>query len=71
MTIRVALLLPAVLALCACNRPVPPAPETPPEPQATPMRAAIQQPLDKAKAARDLLEKAPDTRAADDGETAR
>ncbi len=31
----------------------------------------MQQPLDKAKAARDMLEKAPDTRAADEAPTDR
>ena len=66
MNIRVVLPLTAVLALAGCNRPVPPAPDKPPAPQASALRETIQQPLDKAKAARALLEKAPDTRAADD-----
>jgi len=52
MFIRSALPLLAVLAACGCNRPVPPAPDKPPEPQATALRDAMQQPLDKAKAAR-------------------
>ena len=50
MLIRSALPLLAVLAACGCNRPVPPAPDKPPEPQATALRDAMQQPLDKAKA---------------------
>ncbi len=71
MLIRIVLPLLAVLAACGCNRPVPPAPDKPPEPQATALRDAMQQPLDKAKAARDTLEKAPDTRAADEVEAGR
>ena len=66
MNIRVVLPLTALLALAGCNRPVPPAPDKPPAPQATALREAIQQPLDKANAARATLEKAPDTRAADE-----
>ncbi|WP_236546114.1 hypothetical protein [Stenotrophomonas sp. 364] len=71
MNIRVVLPLTALLALAGCNRPVPPAPDKPPEPQATALRDAMQQPLDKAKSARDMLEKAPDTRAADEAPTDR
>jgi hypothetical protein len=71
MNIRVVLPLTALLALAGCNRPVPPAPDKPPEPQATALRDAMQQPLDKAKAARDMLENAPDTRAADEAPTDR
>ncbi len=71
MNIRVVLPLTALLALAGCNRPVPPAPDKPPEPQATALRDAMQQPLEKAKAARDMLEKAPDTRAAGDAPTDR
>ncbi|MCW4456462.1 hypothetical protein OK348_16910 [Flavobacterium sp. MXW15] len=48
------LLLP-VLAGC---RPEPPSPERPPEPQATALRDAIQQPLDKAHAAEAAVEQA-------------
>ena len=67
MNIRTLLPLISLLAIAGCNRPVPaPAPDKPPEPQATALRDAMQKPLDKAKAARDMLEKAPDTRAADD-----
>ena len=66
MNIRVVLPLTALLALAGCNRPVPPAPDKPPEPQATALRDTIQQPLEKAKAAREMLEKAPDTRAAEE-----
>lgn len=65
MLIRLALPLAGLLVLSGCNRPVPPAPDKPPEPQATALRDAMQQPLDKAKAARATLEKAPDTSAAD------
>ncbi len=68
MNIRVVLPLTALLALAGCNRPVPPAPDKPPEPQASALRDAMQQPLDKANAARESLEKAPDTRAADEAE---
>ena len=71
MLIRIALPLAALLALSGCSRPVPPAPDKPPEPQATALRDAMQQPLDKAKAARDTLEKAPDTSAADEAESGR
>ncbi len=67
MNIRTLLPLIALLTAAGCNRPVPaPAPDKPPEPQATALRDAMQQPLDKAKAARAMLEKAPDTRAADE-----
>lgn len=65
MMIRVALPLLALSLLSACNRPVPPAPDAPPEPQATQLRDAMQQPLDKAKAARAMLEKQPDVDAAE------
>jgi len=71
MLIRIVLPLACLLALCGCNRPVPPDPDKRPEPQATALRDAMQQPLDKAKAARDTLEKAPDTRAADEVEADR
>ncbi len=71
MFIRIVLPLACLLALCGCNRPVPPDPDKRPEPQATALRDAMQQPLDKAKAARDTLEKAPDTRAADEVEAGR
>ncbi len=71
MLIRIALPMAGLLALCGCNRPVPPAPDKPPEPQATALRDAMQQPLDKAKAARETLEKAPDTSAADEAESGR
>jgi hypothetical protein len=70
MLIRLTLPLAALLALSGCNRPpAAPNPEKPPEPQATALRDAMQQPLDKAKAARETLEKAPDTRAADEAES--
>ncbi|MGA6150168.1 MULTISPECIES: hypothetical protein [Stenotrophomonas] len=65
MSLRTLLLLPTLLLLGACNRPAPAPPDTPPEPQATQMRDAIQRPLDRAKAARDMLEKAPDLDAAE------
>ncbi|RRU07291.1 hypothetical protein [Stenotrophomonas sp. 278] len=72
MLIRLTLSLAAVLALAGCNRPpAAPSPDKPPEPQATALRDAMQQPLDKAKAARDALEKAPDTSAADNAESGR
>jgi hypothetical protein len=66
MLIRIALPLLGLLVLSGCNRPVPPDPDKRPEPQASALRDSIQRPLDKAKAARETLEKAPDTRAADD-----
>ena len=68
MLIRLALPLAGLLVLSGCNRPVPPAPDKPPEPQATALRDAMQQPLDKAKAARATLEKAPDTSTADEAD---
>ena len=44
----------AVLALpllcAACSKPEPPEKQRPPEPQATELRDAIQQPIDRAKA---------------------
>lgn len=43
-------LLVLLLPIVAACKPAPPSPETPPEPKATAMRAAIQQPLDKAHA---------------------
>jgi hypothetical protein len=69
--IRSALPLAGLLALRGCRRPVPPDPEKRPEPQATALRDAMQQPLDKAKAARETLEKAPDTSAADEVDAGR
>ena len=66
MLIRIALPLLGLLVVSGCNRPVPPDPDKRPEPQATALRDAVQGPLEKAKAARETLEKAPDTRAADD-----
>lgn len=67
MLIRLTLPLAALLALSGCNRPpAAPNPEKPPEPQATALRDAMQQPLDKAKAARETLEKAPEARVPDD-----
>ena len=57
--------LQAVCALCAamvvsagCSRPQTPDPETPPEPQATQLRDAIQQPLDQAEAVKQATEDA-------------
>lgn len=63
-----------VLALCAC-RPTPPPTEQRPEPQATAqatqMRDAIKEPLDKAKAVEDSTQQAADDqRAAIDAATA-
>jgi hypothetical protein len=66
MLIRITLPLLGLLVVSGCNRPVPPDPDKRPEPQATALRDAVQAPLEKAKAARETLEKAPDTRAADD-----
>lgn len=42
----------AVLVLCcaACSPPAEPPQQTPPEPQATELRDAIQEPIDKARA---------------------
>jgi hypothetical protein len=65
MTIRIALPLLAMMALAACNRPVPPAPDTPPEPQAAELRDAFQKPIDRAKAVSDTLKQSADARAAD------
>ena len=65
MTIRIALPLLAMIALSACNRPVPPAPDPPPEPQATELRKAIQEPIDRARSVSDTLQQSADARAAD------
>ncbi len=56
----------AALALCACNKPTPPDPERPPEPQArhTELRDAIQAPLDKAKAVEGEVQQAADAQRA-------
>jgi len=59
MTIRIALPLLAMMVLAACNRPVPPAPDTPPEPQAAELRDAFQKPIDRAKAVSDTLKSSP------------
>jgi len=40
----------AALLLAGCHRPPPEPPEAPPEPQATALRDAVQDPLDKATA---------------------
>ena len=71
MLIRIALPLLGLLVLSGCNRPVPRDPDKRPEPQAAALRDAMQRPLDKAKAARETLEKAPDTRGADAVEAGR
>ncbi|WP_434028037.1 hypothetical protein [[Pseudomonas] boreopolis] len=56
--------------LAACKRPEPPSPERPPEPQATALRDAIRQPLDKAKAAQQVTDQAAEQqRAAIDAAT--
>ena len=65
MTIRIALPLLAMIALSACNRPVPPAPDTPPEPQATELRDAIQKPIDRARSVSDTLQHSADAQAAE------
>jgi hypothetical protein len=44
--------------LVACKRPEPPSPNRPPDPQATALRDAIQQPLDKAKAVQQATDQA-------------
>jgi len=62
---RSPLVLLALLALSAC-KPTPPDPERPVEPQArhTELREAIHEPLDKAKAVEDDLQKAADAQRA-------
>lgn len=55
------LLLPSLALLSllvACKRPEPPPTDRPPEPQATALRDAIQQPLDKAKGAQQSVDDA-------------
>ena len=52
------LALPLLATLAACGKPQPPDTEHPPEPQATQLRDAIQQPLDRAKAAAAAAEQA-------------
>ena len=56
----------AALALSACNKPTPPDPERPVEPQAqaTELRDAMQAPLDKAKAVEGDLQEAADAQRA-------
>ena len=65
MMIRTVLPLLAMIVLSACNRPVPPAPDTPPEPQATELREAIQKPIDQARSVSDTLQQSADARAAE------
>lgn len=48
----------SMVLLAACGRPQPPDTERPPEPQASAMRDAIAQPLEKAQAARAAIEEA-------------
>jgi len=55
MRVLIPVLLSAV-ALAGCQRPAPPNPERPPQPQA--MAKAINQPLDRAKAVQKTLEEA-------------
>ena len=64
----------AVLALpllcAACSRPEPPEKEHPPEPQATQLRDAIQQPVDRASAVdAQVQDAAAQQRAAIDAQT--
>lgn len=44
----------------ACSKPTPAPTDQPPEPQATQLREAIQQPLDKAKAVEGQVQQAAD-----------
>jgi hypothetical protein len=46
------------LALAACKRPEPPPTEQRPEPQATALRDAIQEPLEKARDAQQITDEA-------------
>lgn len=48
----------SMLLLAACGKPQPPDTERPPEPQASAMREAIAQPLEKAEAAKTAVEEA-------------
>jgi hypothetical protein len=52
------LTLTVPLLCAACSKPEPPEKERPPEPQATELRDAIQQPIDRARAAEDQVRKA-------------
>lgn len=54
MNIKLSLGLLVLLPLAACKRPEPPPTDQPPEPQATALRDAIQQPLDKAKSVQQI-----------------
>ncbi len=62
----------AVPLLCAaCSKPEPPEKERPPEPQATELRDAIQQPIDRARAVdAQVQDAAAQQRAAIDAQTA-
>lgn len=61
-TARVCLLTIALAATAACSKPKPPPTEQPPEPQAqhAQLRDAIQEPIDKAKAAEKTVQDAAD-----------
>lgn len=68
-TILAALAVPLLCA--ACSKPEPPEKERPPEPQATELRDAIQQPIDRAKAVEgEVQDAAAQQRAAIDAQTA-
>jgi len=58
MNARHCLPLLSMALLAACGKPQPPDTERPPEPQATQLRDAIQQPLEQAKAAAAATEQA-------------
>lgn len=59
---RFFLLALSLAALAGCSKPKPPPTEQPPEPQAqhTELRDAIKEPIDKAKAVEDTIQKAAD-----------
>lgn len=63
--------LAVLLSCAACSKPEPPEKERPPEPQATELSDAIQQPIDRAKAVDgQVQDAAAQQRAAIDAQTA-
>jgi len=60
MRVLIPVLLSAV-ALAGCQRPAPPNPERPPQPQAQAVAKAINQPLDRAKAVQKTLDEAAES----------
>ena len=56
--LRLAGLAALLCGASACHKPEPPADDKPPQPQATELRDAIKQPIDKAKAVEGAVQQA-------------